>query len=129
MKTNSPNSKTKVVGVIRWPARALAVCVFLFWGAFFVEHLQEWFIQPFPHHPPLKVCVGMALHFLMLAGLIVALRWELVGSLMVILAAFGFFYHISGSPFSLFFGLTALPALLLLFCWWRDWKTSAAAPA
>ena len=124
MKTHS-----KLVTVIRWLGRALAICVFLFWGGFFVEHLQEWFVKPFPNHPPLKVCAGMALHFLLLVGLLIVLRWELAGGLMVIAAAFTFFYHISGSPFSLYFGLTALPALLLLFCWWHDRKTSATVLA
>jgi len=121
MKTNS-----KLVTVIRWLARVLAVCVFLLWGAFFVEHLQEWFIQPYPQLPPLKVCAGMALHFLLLAGLIIALRWELVGSLAVIVTAFAFFYDKAGSRFPVLFGLTVLPALLLAFCWWQDRRTATA---
>ena len=57
----------------RWAGRVLVAGVFLFWGGFFVEHLQEWFTRPFPGHPPLKVCAAMALHFLILAGLIAAL--------------------------------------------------------
>ena len=120
---------SKAVTAVRWLARALAICVFLFWGAFFIEHLREWFIKPFPNHPPLKVCVGMALHCLLLAGLLIALKWERVGSLMVILAAFVFFYQVSGSPFSLFFGLTALPPVLLLCCGWRDRETPSTAAA
>jgi len=39
--------------LVRWLAQGLAVCLFLFWGAFFVEHVREWFIAPFPKHPPL----------------------------------------------------------------------------
>jgi len=119
MKTNS---KTKPVMVIRWLARVLAVCLLVFFGAFFVEHVLEWFIRPFPQHPPLRVCVGMALHFLLLVGLLIALRWELAGSLMVIVTAFAFLHDKTGSGFPLIFGLTALPVLLLLFCWWHDRK-------
>ena len=124
MKTPS-----QAVTAVRWLARALALCVFLFWGAFFVEHLLEWFVKPFPHHPPLKVCVGMALHCLLLAGLLIALKWERVGSLIAIVAAFGFFYYISGSPISLYFGFTVLPALLLLFCRRQARKMSATVLA
>jgi len=112
------------VTLTRWLARGLAVCVFLLWGAFFVEHLLEWFVKPFPNHPPLKVCAAMALHFLMLAGLLLALRWKVAGGLLAIAAAFTFFYHISGSPISLYFGLTALPAVLLLLCWSLDRRSA-----
>lgn len=124
MKRNS-----KLVMMIRWLARVLAVCIFLFWGGFFVGHLQEWFIQPFPQLPPLKVCVGQVLHFLLLAGLLVALRWEAVGSTLVIVASFAFLYGRTGSRFPVFFGMTVLPVLLLLFCWWHDRKTSATPSA
>ncbi len=110
--------KTIVATVILWLARAMAVCVFLFWGAFFVEHVQEWFIHSFPRHPPLKICMGMGLHFLMLLGLVLALRWERLGGLLVVVSAFLFFVDKAGSRFPLFFGLTVLPAALLLLCRW-----------
>lgn len=108
----------------RWVARGLAVCLFLFWGAFFVAHLQEWFIAPFPNHPPLKVCLIVALHALLLVGLVLTLRWELAGSLIVLAAGGAFFFAVAGKSALLFFGVTALPALLSLWCWWQRRKNS-----
>jgi hypothetical protein len=100
-------------------ARGLAVGLFLFWGAFFVEHVREWFIEPFPKHPPLKVCLIVAMHALLLVGLLLSLRWELVGSLIVLISGAAFFFAVAGKSAPLFFGVTALPALLSLGCWWR----------
>lgn len=117
----------KIVTVIRWLARGLGGCLFLFWGAFFVAHLREWFIAPFPNHPPPKVWLAVALHGLLLAGLLLAWRWEFAGSLIVLVAAFAFFRGNAGAMFPWFFGLTSLPALLWLWCWWRTRRLSTAA--
>jgi hypothetical protein len=119
MKTNFGR-----VGVIslHWLARVLVVAVFLLWGAFFVEHTQEWFIAPFPQLPPLKVCVGQGLHLLMLIGLLTSLRWPRLGIVWVVVTAFAFFVDKTGSRFPVFFGLTILPVLLLGLCAWLDRK-------
>lgn len=114
------NSMSVVVTGIRWLGRLLALGVFLLWGAFFVEHAQEWVIAPSPNLPPLEVCVGQALHLLLLVGLLVSLRWPRIGSVWVIVAAFAFFHGKTGSRFPVFFGLTILPVLLLLLCGWLD---------
>lgn len=111
--------KFAVESLVRWLARGLAVCLLLFWGAFFLEHLQEWFIAPFPDHPPLKVCLTVALHALLLIGLALMLRWDLTGSVMVLAAGGAFFFAVAGKSAPLFFGVTALPALLSLGCWWH----------
>jgi len=37
--------KRTATTAIRWSARVLGLAVFLFWGAFFVGHLQ-WFSHP-----------------------------------------------------------------------------------
>jgi hypothetical protein len=110
-------SNLKIENLIRWLARGLAAGLFLLWGAFFVEHVQEWFIAPFPNHPPLKVCGIMALHGLMLAGLLALWRWELAGSVLVLAAAGAFFFAVAGRMALPFFAATALPALLALWCW------------
>ena len=109
--------------ILCWLARALVLGVFLLWGAFFVEHTQEWFIAPFPQHPPLKVCIGQALHLLMLVGLLVSLRWPRLGAVWVVVTAFAFFVDKTGSRFPVFFGLTIVPVLLLALCAWLDGKT------
>jgi hypothetical protein len=117
MKTSSRNL---AVTVLRWLARALVVVIFLLWGAFFVEHTQEWFIAPFPNHPPLKVCIGQALHLLMLLGLLASLRWPRVGAVWVAVTAFAFFVDKTGSRFPVFLGMTVLPVLVLALCAWFD---------
>ena len=49
-----------LIGLL-WLGRILTVLVFLFWGAFFVEHLIAWFAHPLSHPPPFHVWVGQAL--------------------------------------------------------------------
>jgi hypothetical protein len=114
------NFRRFAVTVLRWLARALVIAVFLLWGAFFVEHTQEWFIAPFPNHPPLKVCLGQGLHLLMLLGLLAGLRWPRLSAAWVAVTAFAFFVDKTGSSFPVFFGMTVLPVLLLAFCDWFD---------
>jgi hypothetical protein len=114
------DSQRLLVTLLRWPARALLVGVFLLWGALFIEHTQEWFVVPWPQRPPLRVCAGHALHFLLLMGLLATLRWARVGAAWAGVAAFAFFLGRSGSQFGVFFALTVLPALLLVWCDWLD---------
>ncbi len=102
----------QVTLILRWTARLLGLLVFLFWGAFFVEHLA-WFAHP-SKLPPAAVFFGQTLHFLMLAGLILAWKWEIPGALLVLATSFIFFYSKAGENFLLFFGITAIPAILFL---------------
>ena len=60
--------------VSRWLGRGLALLLFLFWGAFFVEHLAEWFSHPQAAPPPLRAWVAQGLHLVMLIGLALMLR-------------------------------------------------------
>jgi len=90
----------------------------LFWGTFFVEHLQC-FANP-GQWPPIKVIVLQLLHLTMLAGLLLAWRWELIGSLLVIVSALAFFSQVAGGNFVLFSSITSIPAVLWLYCYWRD---------
>jgi hypothetical protein len=71
----------------------------------------------------------MALHFLILAGLIAALRWELAGGALVMAASFAFLYGRAGPRFPALFGMTVLPAVLLLACRWCERKTPPQAAA
>jgi len=121
------NSKQIALTVLCWLGRIGTVVVFLFWGAFFLEHLMEWFVKPFPQTPPARVWLGQALHFLMLAGLLVALRWPQVGSPVVVVAA-GIFLTRAGPNFPLFFAATILPVLVLLGCWWARHKAASLPP-
>ena len=104
--------------LLRWTGRLLAALLFLFWGSFFVEHLVEWFVRPWPQTPPPIVWFAQGLHLLMLAGLVLLWRWELVGGVLVVAASFAFFVDKAGGNFPLFFGATSLPALISIWCGW-----------
>jgi hypothetical protein len=124
MKTDSHNL---AMILLHWLSRALVVGVFALWGAFFVEHTQEWFIAPFPNHPPLKVCIGQGLHLLMLLGLLASLRWPRAGAVWVAVTAFAFFVDKTGSRFPIFLGITVLPVVLLVLGDWleRNWRRAS----
>jgi len=102
-----------------WMARGLALFMFLIWGAFFVEHLKEWFITPYPRTPPASVWIGQLLHLAMLVGLVVVLRWPIPGFVLLATSALVFFGMHAGSRFPWLFGITILPALLVVLCWWQ----------
>jgi hypothetical protein len=107
---NDRNAHT-IVAITRWSARVLGTAFFLLWGAFFLEHL-EWLSDP-SDLPPRHVIAGMLLHFLMLAGFVVAWKWETAGAVMIIAGAFLFFPR-AGENYLLFAGVTSIPAVLLL---------------
>jgi hypothetical protein len=106
-----------VVVAARWVARGSGVVLFLFWGSFFVHHLS-WFTDP-DRWPPMWVFAFQGLHLLMLAGLVVGWRWELLGGALVLLPAAPFFVLAAGPNAPLFFAVTAVPAVLWLYCAWR----------
>lgn len=113
------------IALLYWSARVLAVLVFLFWGAFFLEHLS-WFLRPLAEWPPAKVLLLQLAHLAMLIGLLVLLRWELIGSALTIVAALVFFVSVAGSRFPLFFAVTSLPVVLALIA--RFLAPSAPTP-
>jgi hypothetical protein len=107
---NVDGKRTIVVTAVRWCARLWAAILFLFWGAFFSEHLGEWFFRA-TEWPPIGVSDLMGLHFLMLAGLLTGWRWEFAGGLLVLGAATAFFSQAAGPnavPFTL---VTIAPAV------------------
>jgi hypothetical protein len=58
-----------------------------FWGAFFLEHLLEWFVRPFPTGPPALVWVAQFGHFVLLIGYAVGWFQERIGASIVPLGA------------------------------------------
>jgi hypothetical protein len=118
----SPGSVT----VVRWVARSFGLCLLLFWGAFFVEHLQ-WFAHP-GQWPPAKVIVLQLVHLTLLAGLVIAWRWELIGSIIALASSIAFFSQTAGTNFLLFSSITSLPAALWLYCYWRTRLESFRSP-
>ena len=63
--------------------------------------------------PPVSGCCKLA-HLALLAGLLLLIRWEIPGSVLTIAAALVFFAAVAGRQFPLFFGVTILPAALVL---------------
>jgi hypothetical protein len=100
--------------VLWWSARVLAAGLFLFWGAFFVEHIGEWFAHPAQGLPPPRVWLLQLAHLVMLIGLAAMLRWELAGSLLSVIGALAFFVPIAGSRLPWFLAATTLPTALVL---------------
>jgi len=105
---------------LRWVARLLGAGLFLFWGAFFVEHLA-WFTDP-GRWPPPWVFLVQGLHLLLLVGLLLAWKRELLGGALILAAAVPFFWITAGRNFALFTLATSVPAALWLYCGWHHWK-------
>jgi hypothetical protein len=108
--------KPSPAAIVRWTARLTGLLLFFFWGAFFVEHLVEWF-SDFSHQPPTWVLVGQIFHGLMLVGFIVAWKWELPGALMIVVFSSLFFLKIVGWGALVFLLITIIPAILHAIAW------------
>lgn len=110
METLHANS-CQITCAARWLARSCAAVLFVFWGAFFVEHTAEWFFTG-NSWPPVRVTALHVLHFIFLVGLLVGWRWELAGSAIVFVAALLFFPQVSGKNTLLFVSVSVLPAIV-----------------
>jgi hypothetical protein len=75
----------------RWTGRLAALLLLLFWGAFFIEHLSEWFLRRGGAYPPVWVWVLQFFHFVILLGMGLMLKWEKVGAPLVVVGALAFF--------------------------------------
>jgi hypothetical protein len=104
-----------------WIGRFLAVLLFILWGAFFIEHLTEWF-KDSGHLPPLSVFLIQFFHLLMLVGYIAAFKWKAVGSSMIILGALVFFGSLGAKAMLAFFAISILPAVIFLFVFFYEKK-------
>ena len=100
----------------RWLGRTLALLLVLFWGAFFLEHLSEWFLEP-QGSPPLRVWVGQVLHLGMLVGLALMLRWDRLGAVVTVLATTTFFASIGVHRFPWIALLNLLPIAGFAVAW------------
>jgi len=100
-------TKTGIVVGALWLARICALLLFLFWGAFFVEHLQEWFLRQDGRLPPLDVWMGQLLHFAMLAGLSLIIFRPAWGAIVTVVGTVLFFSSIGykGFPYIAFLNL------------------------
>ena len=96
----------------KWGGRLTAVLLFLFWGAFFVEHMSEWFLRSNARFPPAGVWVQQLAHFGMLVGLGLMLKWERLGGLVLLIATVAFFGGIGMHRFPFVALVNVLPIAL-----------------
>jgi hypothetical protein len=124
------------ISIVCWTGRVLALGLFLFWGAFFVEHLQQGFLHSVKGLPPVGVWLGQLAHLTILVGLVALWRWPVPGSMLTILGSLSFFggLAISGATAGKqylscleFLAVTIIPALLTLACWFARRQALAAA--
>jgi hypothetical protein len=103
--------------IFKWFGRISAVLLFLFWGAFWIEHLTGWFISPKNEWPPVSVWVGMVFHTMMLIGLALMVKWDKLGTLILVLGTVAFFttIHFTRFPFIAF--LNAIPIVFFSGYW------------
>ena len=87
-------AKTLLIAIGQWGGRLTALLLGLFWGAFFVEHLSGWFLRGGGQYPPLRVWAGQALHFCVLAGLALMLKWDRLGTVVTVVSTAAFFLWI-----------------------------------
>ncbi len=86
-------------------ARIGSLALFMFWGAFFLEHLA-WFEDP-STFPPATVWLAQGLHLLFLIGYLLSLVWEVPGSVMIA-AGVVLFFGLTGGSNALWFALISL---------------------
>jgi hypothetical protein len=107
-----------VAVAFRWLGRALALLLLLFWGAFFLEHLSEWFWNAQGAAPPTRVWISQMLHLAMLAGLALMLRFDWLGAIVTVLGTTAFFASIGMHSFP----FIALLNLLPIACFTASWS-------
>jgi hypothetical protein len=87
-------TRSLLTAIGKWGGRLTALLLFLFWGAFFIEHLSEWFLRGGGRYPPSRVWAGQGLHFCVLAGLALMLKWDRLGAVVTAVSTAAFFLWI-----------------------------------
>lgn len=100
-------------------AKLFSFALFFLWGSFFVEHLT-WFFGNENNSPPIQVWLAQLSHFLLLIGYIVIVKWERVGSVLIIVNALVFFTYSAGVNAVPFIIVSSFPVLLFAFCWLKE---------
>jgi hypothetical protein len=85
----------------RWAGRVTAGVLFLMAGAFFLEHMQEWFLRGDGQYPSAWVWVKQVFHLGVLVGLAMTWRWEKAGSVVLAVSAVGFFAGLGWQPLAI----------------------------
>ena len=106
-----------VAVAFRWLGRTLALLLLLFWGAFFLGHLSEWFLNAQGPLPPTRVWISQVLHLGMLVGLALMLRWDRLGAIVTALGTTAFFASIGMHSFPFIALLNLLPIACFIASW------------
>ena len=106
--------KFRIINIFRWVARVSGIIVVLFWGAFFVGHL-EW-LKDFPELPPFHVLIIMLAHLFLIAGYLIALKYEILGAVIAIASAVVFFRFAAGNNIIIFSAITSVPGIIFIIC-------------
>lgn len=101
--------------VASWIARLFALLLCLFWGAFFVAHLREWFFGDSGVLPPTKVWIGQFLHLVMIVGLAILIFWPRLGAVVTILGTASFFSSIGMKEFPWIALMNLIPIAFVVF--------------
>ena len=101
-----------VVQRLLWIGKILALMLFLLFGAFFVEHMSEWFLGSAKELPPVWVWVAQGFQLFLLLGYLSVFKWPCFGSVLIVAAALAFFITIHVINLLLLFALS--PALFIL---------------
>jgi hypothetical protein len=102
---------------IRWTARIWGAAVALVVLAFFVEHVG-WLSGG--QQPPTSVAIALGFHLLLLIGLVIAWRWEVLGASLALAGGVGFTVTVGGGWRLLpIMCAISIPAVLWLYAAWR----------
>jgi len=115
------------IKMFSWIGRITAMLLFFLWGAFFIEHLTEWF-KDAGHLPPWSVFVVQFFHLLLLIGYIAVFKWRVAGSVIIIVSAFIFFASIGAKAMLSFFAISIIPAVIFLFIFYFEKKFLSTKP-
>ena len=107
------------IKIARTAGKILSIALFLLWGAFFIEHLS-WFFVEVNTSPPVKIWFAQCSHFFLLTGYLVTMKWEKIGSVLVVVNAVLFFGYAAGVNAVPFIIVSLFPVMLFAFCWMKE---------
>jgi hypothetical protein len=110
---NSPSVLNVVINVIRWIARILAAFMILLTLVFFLG--EEVFDNSPGTGEPIPI-LGIITGILMLGGLGMAFKWELIGGIISLIGFIGIILVNNDAATKPMFFLYALPAVLFVLC-------------
>ena len=113
-------SPQSVIKYTRLAARVLSGMLFILWGSFFIDHLEWFFTSPSEQSPPMFVWVMQSFHLLLLVGYGISLKWEKVGSAIVVVSAVIFFTSVAKTNAIPFVIVSCFPVLLFMYCWMKE---------